>query len=101
MAALIAASAEPAPEIPFVPLASDGVTLLYGKDERVIEAANLLKEQLDVTVLIKPGAEIAPMRVTEFPVVKGAIRAAKGYFGAFEVTVDDYASAQPLLARHA
>lgn len=95
MAALIAASAEPVPEIPFVQLASNGVTLLYGKDERVIEAANLLKEQLDITVLIKPEAEVAPMRVTEFPVVSGIVRTAKGYLGAFEVTVDDYAAPNP------
>jgi ferredoxin len=95
MAALIAASAVSVPEIPFVPLTSDGVTLLYGKDERVIEAANLLKEQLDITVLIKPEAEVAPMRVTEFPVVSGTVRTAKGYLGAFEVTVDDYAAPSP------
>ena len=43
MAALIAASAEPGPEFPLVSLSSDGVTLLYGKDERSIEAANLLQ----------------------------------------------------------
>jgi ferredoxin len=95
MAALIAAAAEPAPEFPFVPLASEGVTLLYGKDQRVIEAANLLKDQLDVTVLIKPNAEVAPLRVTVFPVVKGVVRIAKGYLGAFEVTVDDYAVPSP------
>jgi ferredoxin len=72
MAALIAASAEPVPETPFVPLTSDGVTLLYGVDERTIEAANLLKDHLDITVLIKPNAEIGPPRVTEFPVVTAA-----------------------------
>src|SRR6478736_3608451 len=95
MAALIAASAAPAADVPFVSLSSDGVTLLYGKDERVIEAAELLKEHLDVTVLIKAGSELTPRRVTEFPVVKGVIRAAKGYLGAFEVTVDDYAAPAP------
>ena len=95
MAALIAASTATAPEAPFVTLTSEGVTLLYGKDERVIEAAELLKEQLDVTVLIKAGAELAPRRVTEFPVVKGVIRTAKGYLGAFEVMVDDYAMPAP------
>ena len=76
-------------------LSSDGVTLLYGKDERVIEAAELLKDHLDVTVLIKAGSELTPRRVTEFPVVRGVIRAAKGYLGAFEVTVDDYAAPAP------
>lgn len=95
MAALIAAAAEPTPDFPFVSLNSEGVTLLYGKDERVIEAANLLKEHLDVTVLIKPGTDVAPTRVTEFPVVTGTIRQAKGHLGAFELTVDDYAAPHP------
>jgi len=95
IAALIAASAEPVPETSFVPVMSDGVTLIYGKDEQAIEAAALLKEHLDVTVLMKPEADIAPARVTEFPVVKGTIRAAKGYLGSFEVTVDDYAAPVP------
>ena len=95
MAALIAASLETAPEIPFIPLASEGVTLLYGKDEQVIEAAKLLKDQLDITVLIKPNVDVAPLRVTDFPVVKGVIRSAKGSLGAFEVTVDEYAAPNP------
>src|SRR5476651_2368772 len=95
MAALIAASAEPAPDFAFVPLTSDGVTLIYGKDEQAIEAANLLKEHHDVTVLIKPPGGLSPQRVTDFPVVKGAIRQAKGYLGAFELTVDDYAAPAP------
>jgi len=95
MAALIAAAAEPAPDVAFVPLTSEGVTLIYGKDERALEAANLLKEQLDVTVLIKPPADLPPLRVTDFPVAKGAIRQAKGYLGAFELTVDDYAAPHP------
>ncbi len=95
MAALIAASAEPAPDVAFVALSSDGVTLIYGKDEQAIEAANLLKEHLDVTVLIKPPGDMPPQRVTDFPVVKGSIRQAKGYLGAFELTVDDYAAPHP------
>ena len=95
IAALIAAAAEPAPTYPFVNLSSEGVTLLYGKDERAIEAANLLKDHLDVTVLIKRPTDIAPLRVTEFPVVRGSIRTAKGHLGAFELTIDDYAVPSP------
>src|SRR5471032_2858442 len=64
MAALIAASAEPAPDFAFVPMTSDGVTLIYGKDEQAIEAAKLLKDHLDVTVLIKPPGGLPPQRVT-------------------------------------
>jgi len=95
MAALIAAAAEPEAAIPFVSFNSDGVILIYGRDEAAIETANLLKDHLDVTVLITPPAEIAPPRTTEFPVVKGTIRSARGHLGAFELIVDDYAQPAP------
>jgi len=95
MAALIAAAAEPVPDDSFVSFNSEGVVLIYGCDEEAIKAGNLLKEHLDVTVLIKPPAEIAPPRVTDFPIVKGTIRFAKGHLGAFELTVDDYAHPAP------
>ena len=95
MAALIAAAAEQVPDYPFVALNSEGVTLLYGADERVLEAAQLLKDHLDITVLIKPGVEIAPPRVTEFPVVRGTIRTAQGTLGAFELTVDAFSTPHP------
>jgi len=95
MAALIAAAAEPVPEFSLVNLSSDGVTLIYGRDERAIEAAALLAEHLDVTVLITRPKDLAPPRVTAFPVVKGTISSAKGHFSAFELTVDDYAAPAP------
>jgi ferredoxin len=94
MAALLAAAAEPAPAAAFVALSSEGVILIYGRDEQAIEAAELLKDHLDVTVLITPPAAVAPKRIADFPVVKGVIRLAKGHLGAFELTIDDYA--QPL-----
>ncbi|HWX71776.1 MAG TPA: 4Fe-4S dicluster domain-containing protein, partial [Xanthobacteraceae bacterium] len=95
MAALAAAAAEPMPDIPFVQLESAGVVLVYGRDERAIEAAGLLKEHLDVTVLLTRPDQITPPRTTEFPIVKGTIRVAKGCLGAFELAVDDYAVPQP------
>ena len=48
-----------------------------------------------MTVLIKPPADVTPPRVTEFPVVRGSIRSAKGHLGAFELTVDSYAQPAP------
>ena len=95
MAALIATAAEPTPDIPFVTLNSDGVVLVCGRDERAIEAAHLLKDHLDVTVLIAPPAAVMPPRVTDFPVVQGRIRSAKGHLGGFELTIDDYAQPSP------
>ena len=95
MAALAAAAAVPMPEVPFVHFESAGVVLVYGRDERAIEAASLLKEHLDVTVLLARPGVLAPPRTTEFPIVAGTIRAAKGHLGAFEIVVDDYAAALP------
>jgi ferredoxin len=91
MAALLAAAAVPMPEVPLVPLSSEGVVLVYGRDEKAVEAAKLLKDRLDVTVLLsKPGA-VEPGRTSEFPVAKGTVISARGHLGAFELTVDDYA----------
>src|SRR5262245_32881971 len=51
MAALLAAAAEPLPDIPFVSLTSEGIALVYGRDERAIEAGRLLADHLAVHVL--------------------------------------------------
>jgi ferredoxin len=95
MAALLAAATEPVTDIPYISLESEGVVLVYGRDESAVEAASLLKDHLDVTVMIAPPAALVPPRVTDFPVVKGAIRSAKGHLGAFALTVDGYATAAP------
>jgi ferredoxin len=95
MAALLAAASEPTPEVRFVTLTSEGVILIYGRDERAIETANLLKDHLDVTVMITKPDALSPRRVNDFPVVKGSIRSAKGHLGTFEIVVDDFAVAAP------
>jgi ferredoxin len=95
MAALAAAAAEPTPNASFVKLESQGVILVYGRDERAIDAAKHLKDDLDVTVLITQPENVAPPRVTDFPIVKGTIRSAKGHLGMFEIIVDDYAMPSP------
>jgi hypothetical protein len=83
------------PPTPSIELQSGGIILIYGRDEVAVEAGNLLKDHLDVTVLIEPPALIAPPRGAEFPVAKGKVTGAKGHLGAFEITVDDFAEAAP------
>ena len=83
------------PDTPCIALKSDGVVLIYGRDEQAVEAGDLLKAHLDVTVLIKPPAGGVPPRISEFPVAKGTIRLAQGHLGAFEITVDDFAQPAP------
>ncbi|MGE0725876.1 MAG: 4Fe-4S binding protein [Alphaproteobacteria bacterium] len=95
MAALLAMAAEPLPPAPLVGLESEGVVLVYGRDARAVEAAELLKDHLDVTVMLSRPSEVAPRAVTEYPVVRGTIRAATGHLGAFQLTVDDFAPPAP------
>jgi ferredoxin len=95
MAALAAAAAVPMPEVPVIQLESTGVALVYGRDQQAIEASSLLREHLDVTVLVTRPNDLTPPRTNEFPIVQGTIRVAKGHLGAFELIVDDYAVPLP------
>lgn len=95
MAALLASASIPAPDYPLVTLSSEGVILIYGRDEAAIEAGRLLADHLDVTVMLKQLDDKVPPAATVFPIVKGTIRSANGHFGAFELAIDDYARPRP------
>ncbi|MGG5818345.1 4Fe-4S dicluster domain-containing protein [Falsiroseomonas sp. HW251] len=95
MAALIAAAAAPMPAVPLVPMRSEGVTLVLGRDATALEAARKLADTLDVTVLLAGAEEVQPLREAEFPVARGRARGATGWLGDFEVTVDGYAMPRP------
>jgi len=94
-AALVALAAEPSLDIPMLSLESEGVALVYGRDERALDVARRLADDLDLTVLLtRPGA-VMPARAAEFPVLRGTIRTATGHFGAFDLVVDDFAVPEP------
>ncbi|QOZ38178.1 4Fe-4S binding protein [Bradyrhizobium sp. CCBAU 53421] len=95
MAGLLAAASEPMPAYPFVTLSSEGVILIYGRDDVAVEAGRLLADHLDVTVMITGQAQIAPPATTSFPIVRGTVRNAKGHLGVFELLIDDYAAPRP------
>ncbi|WP_377831070.1 4Fe-4S binding protein (plasmid) [Bradyrhizobium lupini] len=95
MAALLAAATEAAASAPMVQMESKGIILIYGRDEVTIQAGDLLKEHLDVTVLIAPSALIVPPRSADYPIAKGRISSVKGHLGAFELVVDEFAEAAP------
>lgn len=95
IAALLAAAAVEAEPTPLVALASQGVCLVYGRDERAIAAAKQLAGRLEVTVLLSQPGEILPPRNMDVPVFKGSIVQAKGHMGGFGITVNDYAPASP------
>ena len=95
MAALIAQAAEEAEPFEVVSMESRGVALILGRDEVALDAARDLLDNLDITVLVTPGAEITPPRRNAFPVLQGRISRAIGHLGEFELTVDAYASPSP------
>ncbi len=93
IAALLAEAALDVPATPSVSMTSEGLCLVYGRDEAAIDAARQLAGRLDVTVVLKEPGEIVPPRVMDVPVFRGRIAAVGGHLGAFEVIVDDYAPA--------
>jgi ferredoxin len=95
VAALLAEAALEIAPTPSVPLKSEGTALVYGTDERAIEAGRRLKERLDVTVLLTGTQPVEPPLRAEVPVFKGRIVRAKGHLGAFEITIDGYAQPSP------
>ncbi|MGQ9365694.1 4Fe-4S binding protein [Azospirillum sp. ST 5-10] len=95
IAALLAEAALDVPPTGSITLTSEGVCLVYGTDERAIEAARRLAGRLDVTVLLRDPTDVMPPRIMDLPVFKGTIRTARGWLGRFEIVVDDYAPAVP------
>lgn len=66
MAALLASAAVPSPDYPLVTLSSEGVILIYGRDEAAIEAGRLLADHLDVTVMLKQLDDTVPPAIAVF-----------------------------------
>ena len=78
-----------------VELKSGGVCLVYGNDERALEAAKQLAGRLEVTLLLDEPGEIIPPGVMDVPIFRGTITQAKGHLGAFGVNLRGYAAATP------
>lgn len=99
IAALLAAAAVDVPGPPAVSFVSSGVALVYGRDETAIDAARQLAGRLDVSVILSEPADVVPPPVTDVALLRGTIADARGYLGAFSLTVDDFAASRPS-ARH-
>lgn len=78
-----------------VTLQSEGVTVIYGRDDRAVEAAWQLKDRLDLTVIVTGNEDLEPPRTAEFPVVRGTLTRVAGHLGAFELQVDGFAEPLP------
>ncbi len=94
-AALIAAAAETVAPVPMVTLESEGVVLIYGRDGIAVEAGRRLADRLDITVVLTKPGDVHPPRISEFPILRGTVRNARGHLGQFELQIDDYAAPAP------
>lgn len=95
IAALIAESAIIPPPTTQVSMSSEGTCLVYGKDQRAVDAARQLAGRLDVTLLLTATDDVLPPSVVEVPIYRGRIARAAGHLGAFEIVVDGYAAMTP------
>ena len=95
LAALFARAAIEPPPVGTVSYESKGVALILGAGDEALELARALQGRLDVTVLLRPGAQALPRAADAFPVAQGAVRQAQGWLGNFTLLVDNYALAAP------
>lgn len=95
LAALYARAAIEPPPVATVSYESKGVALILGAGDEALDLARALQGRLDVTVLLRPGAQALPRAADAFPVAQGSVRQAQGWLGNFTLLVDDYALAPP------
>ena len=95
IAALLAEAALTAPDTPAATMESEGVALVYGRDEAALAAARQLAGRMDVTCLLRATEAVSPPRLMDVPLFHGNIVAARGHLGAFEITIDGYAPLKP------
>ena len=95
LAALHARAAIEPPPVATVSYESKGVALILGAGDEALDLARALQGRLDVTVLLRPGAQAMPRASDAFPVAQGRVRDAQGWLGDFTLLIDDYALAPP------
>lgn len=78
-----------------MPLASDGLCLVYGAGQQALDVARRLNIRLNVSLMLTDVESLIPPGVVDVPIYRGKIARAAGHFGAFEVIVDGYAPAMP------
>ncbi len=93
--ALLAEAALDGPPTKTIRMKTEGVVAVYGRDEKAIEAAKQLARDTETVVLLDDPQEVMPPSLTDAPIFRGTVKAARGHLGAFELSLDGYAAARP------
>jgi ferredoxin len=76
-------------------ITSDGMCLVYGAGQQALEIAKLLSGKLSVTLLLSGDEDMVLPSLADIPIYRGHIAKVEGSFGAFSVTVNNYAPLMP------
>ena len=95
IAALLAEAAYQSKPAGTTPIVSQGVCLVYGAGQAAMDVAEQLAARLNVSLMLSDARDILPPNIVNVPIYKGAITAARGTLGHFEITVDGYAPVSP------
>ncbi len=76
-------------------VSSDGMCLVYGAGQQALETAKLLSDKLSVTLLLSGEEDLVLPPIAEIPIYRGDITKVEGSFGAFSITVNNYAPLMP------
>jgi ferredoxin len=95
MAALLAEATYSAEPAGTTTLTTQGICLVYGRGQMVLDTAAELADRLSVSVLLSDAGDATPPNTTLGTIAKGRIRKASGRLGAYEIDVDGYAAALP------
>jgi len=100
ISALIAESRLDIQPTPSVSMASSGVLLIMGRDEKTLEYARQLSSRLDVTVVLEKPENTAMPNIIDMPVFLGTEPVATGHLGQFSVTFKTSAAYDPTARDH-
>lgn len=95
MLALLKAGQVAMPDVATVDMQSAGVCLVYGQGDVALEAAMLLKDRLNVSLLLTDIGDVMPLGTMDLMIATGRIAGASGHLGDFEIHVNGYAPVRP------
>jgi len=95
MAALLAEAAHQPQMAPSLSLESNGICLVVGAGQQVLDAAAQLAGRLSPIAVVSDPLDAIPPSEATFAIFRGKTRSANGVLGRFNVVIEGYAAALP------
>jgi len=95
IAALIKEATLEIPSTPSVSMKSNGELVILADGDEGLEAAQYVKERLNVTIILSGMEEVSPPNIMDVPIFRGDIKTAIGVLGSFKLEVNNYSPTIP------